>query len=69
MEEHEAVMSAILEIETVKESFFPDFDGTIKSLGAWGGDFVMVISKNNPTSYFKERGFETIIPYQEMILD
>jgi mevalonate kinase len=69
MEEHEAVMSAILEIETVKEALFPDFNGIIKSLGAWGGDFVMVISKDNPTSYFKERGFETIIPYQEMILE
>jgi mevalonate kinase len=69
MEEHEAVMSAILEIETVKEALFPDFNGIIKSLGAWGGDFVMVISKDSPTSYFKERGFETIIPYQEMILE
>ena len=47
---------------------FPDFDGVIKSLGAWGGDFVMVISNENPTDYFMEKGYETVIPYEEMIL-
>ncbi|WP_269226484.1 GYDIA family GHMP kinase [Flavobacterium eburneipallidum] len=68
LEEHEAEMSSILELQTIKESLFPDFDGIIKSLGAWGGDFVLVISKENPTDYFKERGFETIVSYQDMIL-
>jgi hypothetical protein len=28
-------------LATIKESLFSDFDGIIKSLGAWGGDFVM----------------------------
>lgn len=68
LEKHEVVMSDILEMETVKERFFPDFPGVIKSLGAWGGDFVLVVSKDNPTDYFKERGFTTILPYKEMIL-
>ncbi|MFT6748973.1 MAG: hypothetical protein ACJAQ1_000901, partial [Flavobacterium sp.] len=39
-----------------------------KSLGAWGGDFVMIISENNPKSYFKAKGYETILTYNEMIL-
>jgi hypothetical protein len=47
---------------------FDDFRGVIKSLGAWGGDFVLAISKDNPTAYFKERGYEVVIPYSEMIL-
>lgn len=68
LEKHEKELSSILEIRTVKESLFPDFDGTIKSLGAWGGDFVLVISKENPRPYFMSKGFETIVPYQEMIL-
>lgn len=68
LEKHEKELSAILEIKTVKESLFPDFDGTLKSLGAWGGDFVLVISKENPSPYFMSKGFETIIPYSEMIL-
>jgi mevalonate kinase len=65
---HEVIMSDILELQTVKERFFQDFDGVVKSLGAWGGDFVLVISKENPTSYFRNKGFETVIPYREMIL-
>ncbi len=68
LQKHEIEMSEILEMKTVKEALFHDFNGTVKSLGAWGGDFVMVISKENPTAYFKEKGYEIIIPYHEMIL-
>ena len=68
LEEHEAEMSTILEIQTVKESLFSDFNGVIKSLGAWGGDFVLAISDENPIAYFNEKGFKTVIPYKEMIL-
>ena len=68
LQNHEIELSNILELPTVKEALFPDFDGVIKSLGAWGGDFVMCISKENPTDYFKAKGFETVIPYGEMIL-
>lgn len=65
---HENELSAILEMLTVQEALFADFEGTIKSLGAWGGDFVLVASEDNPTNYFVERGFDTVIPYQKMIL-
>ena len=68
LEEHEIALSNILELPTVKEVLFPDFEGVIKSLGAWGGDFVMSVSKENPTDYFKEKGFEVVVPYGEMIL-
>ena len=68
LEEHEAEMSNILEMHTIKESLFPDFDGVIKSLGAWGGDFVLAIAKENPSDHFKERGFKTIVSYKDMIL-
>jgi mevalonate kinase len=65
---HEKVMSEILELPTVKDNSFPDFDGTIKSLGAWGGDFVMAVSKENTTDYFESKGYKTIVPYKDMIL-
>lgn len=65
---HEIILSDVLEIETVKERLFSDFKGTIKSLGAWGGDFVMVLSKENPTQYFTSKGYETILTFEEMIL-
>lgn len=65
---HEAEMSQVLAIKTVKEALFSDFDGEIKSLGAWGGDFVMVIWDENPTTYFAAKGYNTILTYEEMIL-
>lgn len=68
LEKHEAILSDVLEMQTVKETFFSDFKGVIKSLGGWGGDFILAVSKENPTDYFQKRGFHTIIPYQEMIL-
>ncbi|WP_417602308.1 GYDIA family GHMP kinase [Owenweeksia hongkongensis] len=67
MDHHEEIMSNILQTPTVKESLFNDFNGSIKSLGAWGGDFVMAIGENAP-EYFKAKGFETIIPFSKMIL-
>ena len=68
IDQHEILLSTILKTETVKAALFPDFEGAIKSLGAWGGDFVLVVSKENPSAYFIGKGFETVIPYGEMIL-
>lgn len=68
LENHEIHLSDILEIQTIKEITFPDFNGLIKSLGAWGGDFVMVVSKEDPKAYFNSRGYETILSYDQMIL-
>ncbi|WP_395067338.1 GYDIA family GHMP kinase [Flavobacterium sp.] len=65
---HEVEMSQVLEQQTVQESLFTDFNGVIKSLGAWGGDFVLTISKDNPTEYFKSKGYPVVIPYNDMIL-
>jgi mevalonate kinase len=68
LDKHEKVMSEILELPTVKENSFPDFDGSIKSLGAWGGDFVLAVSKENPIAYFENKGYKTIVSYTDMIL-
>lgn len=68
LQQHEIEMSTILEMPTVQESLFEDFNGVVKSLGAWGGDFVLAIAKENPTDYFKDRGYSIVIPYSEMIL-
>ena len=68
MTKHELVLSSVLEIEPVQKRLFLDFKGVVKSLGAWGGDFVMAVSEENPTEYFRKKGFETILSYEEMIL-
>lgn len=68
IEEHERIISSIIKLPPVQEAVFPDYTGTIKSLGAWGGDFVLVTGDNNTSNYFNERGYHTVIPYSKMIL-
>ena len=68
MFKHEMVIAKITKQTPVKDRLFKDFDGSIKSLGAWGGDFILVASKKNPKYYFKKKGYKTIIPYSDMIL-
>ncbi len=66
--EHERIISSIVKLKPVKEKLFPDYFGEIKSLGAWGGDFVLVTGNSETPEYFKNKGFETILAYSEMIL-
>jgi hypothetical protein len=68
IQKHENIISDILEMETVGEAFFPDFNGVIKSLGGWGGDFILAVTRENPKRYFNNRGFQTVIPFHDMIL-
>ncbi|MGC1473558.1 MAG: GYDIA family GHMP kinase [Psychroserpens sp.] len=67
MEDHELLISEIIKQQPVKQRLFSDFNGAIKSLGAWGGDFVMVASAENPKIYFKDKGYDTILRYDAMV--
>lgn len=66
--EHENLLATTLNLVPVQKSVFPDFVGAIKSLGAWGGDFILVSGNEDTVPYFKEKGYDTIIPYSEMVL-
>jgi mevalonate kinase len=66
--EHEQIISSIIKLPTVKEKLFSDYFGEIKSLGAWGGDFVLVTGNEETPAYFKKRGFDTLLRYSEMVL-
>ena len=71
MKAHEILISDALELVPVQKSLFPDFWGTIKSLGAWGGDFVMVASQEDALetkSYLAEKGINTVFSWDELIL-
>ncbi|WP_127846088.1 GYDIA family GHMP kinase [Psychroflexus aestuariivivens] len=65
---HESLLSEVLQIETVQQRLFSDFSGVVKSLGAWGGDFLMAVSEHNPEEYFRNKGFSTILDYETMVL-
>lgn len=69
--EHEAIMEGVLGRKAVKKDLFPDFEGAVKSLGAWGGDFVMAVTSSGFTyvnDYFNSKSLETILPYSSIAL-
>ena len=65
---HEQTISELIAQEPIKNQLFSDFSGAIKSLGAWGGDFILVTSANDPTDYFETKGYKTIFRYSDLIL-
>ncbi|MFD2563964.1 GYDIA family GHMP kinase [Aquimarina rubra] len=68
IDQHEEVISKIIKTPTVKSRLFPDYSGSIKSLGGWGGDFVLATGSISDMKYFENKGYHTIIPYAEMVL-
>ena len=67
IDSHENVLSSILKRDPIKKELFSDFEGSIKNLGAWGGDFVLSSSESNPSNYFISKGFGTVISYSDMV--
>ena len=68
MKEHEQIVSKTIQLQTVQEKYFSDYFGQTKSLGAWGGDFILATGNEDSIKYFEQKGFQTIIPYQDLIL-
>jgi len=64
---HEQMMANLLNLRPVKECLFSDYFGAIKSLGAWGGDFVLATGNIDTPSYFKSKGYHTVLTYREMV--
>jgi mevalonate kinase len=67
---HEQIIGETLEVVPVKERFFSDFNGTIKSLGAWGGDFIMAATEedlNSVKSYFLKKNLDVVYSYDDLI--
>jgi len=69
IDQHEEIISNITGQEPVKVKLFNDFDGSVKSLGAWGGDFILVASaapEKYVRNYFINRFFTTIFRYDQI---
>lgn len=68
--EHEVLVSETLGLPRAKDLYFSDFWGEIKSLGAWGGDFVLVTSERSEAetrAYFLGKGLEVFMRWGEMV--
>ena len=64
---HEKKLSKFLKIETAKEKYFKDCPVFVKSLGAWGGDFVLSAKFGDYKNYFFDKGFSKIFDYKKII--
>lgn len=66
---HESLIGDITNQTPIKERLFKDYKYAIKSLGGWGGDFILATGNADYiNSYFSSKGYSTIIPFTAMIL-
>jgi mevalonate kinase len=69
---HEYLIADLLGYKKVKDLYFETYWGSIKSLGAWGGDFILATSNRSykeTKEYFNEKGFNVFLRYKELILE
>jgi len=72
LKKHEAIIARQVGLPTVQSLHFAYYWGIVKSLGAWGGDFVLATSHKSyeeTRAYFNEKGFKTFLRYEEMVLN
>lgn len=69
--QHEDFISFHLNLPKAKEEVLPDYWGAVKSLGAWGGDFLM-ITNERPISellkYLHCKGLHVCLGYDDIML-
>ena len=71
MQCHERIIARCIGQEPVQKRF-PGFEGTLKSLGAWGGDFILAATEwdeSQVKAYFKEKGLEVVFGYNDLVLN
>lgn len=69
LNEHENIIASHTKFTKIKDIQFADFKGSVKSCGAWGGDFVLVTGEADYVkNYFNSKSLNTIVPYKDMVL-
>ncbi len=64
---HEELISSYLNQKTIKETHFKDIAVYAKSMGAWGGDFIMIVCDEKTLPQIKKSGFDIILAFDEII--
>lgn len=64
---HETLISKAIDRPRIKTELFPDYPQLIKSLGGWGGDFVLATGGENEKQYFRKKDYSTIFDYTDLI--
>lgn len=69
IQQHETILAHCLDRDPV-QTHFPDFQGTLKSLGAWGGDFLLAATRWTEAQvkeFFHQKGLDTVFKYDELV--
>lgn len=70
LSEHNQLIGNLLQQDP--NPWVPSFPGIIKPLGAWGGDFFMAVSKEDPKEmkeWFINQGYTTIFSWKDLVLE
>jgi mevalonate kinase len=70
LKEHDEIISGILGEEPLSLTEFRGFPGYVKSLGAWGGDFILIVWEGNVDELMhllKQKGIEVVFPFDKLI--
>jgi mevalonate kinase len=65
---HEQIIGEMIGVKPVKERLFADYSGAIKSLGGWGGDYILVTGNEKGMKYFKDKGFHQILKWKDVVI-
>ena len=65
---HETLISKAINLPKIKSQLFSDYPGSIKSLGGWGGDFILATGGEEEKEYFRRKNYKTILSFTEMVL-
>lgn len=66
LKRHEDILAKVLQVSTIQQRLFPDFKGSLKSLGAWGGDFIWAFGED-AQEYFHSKGYLTSFRYKDLV--
>ena len=70
LKEHIHLMESILERKAY-EGQFKDFEGVVKPLGAWGGDFGLVLHQDEEyiQRYLQQKGIKDVFRLQDIVFE
>jgi mevalonate kinase len=70
MAEHESIIAEELKLPKANDELLPDYWGAVKSLGAWGGDFIMLTndrSEEELRGYLLTKGLPVVFSYDKLM--
>ncbi|MBG0781011.1 MAG: GHMP kinase [Bacteroidales bacterium] len=70
LKRHETLIAGLTGLTPI-QAYYPDFKGVMKSLGAWGGDFLLAASLQNEQElmhYFKQNKLSPVFRFDDLTI-